>query len=439
MRKRKRGDAEDDLEDRYLQKLAQEEDAGLADKAKKKFQRYSAATDTLIPGNGESILKAHTDERADTSDISNSDTEGHSSDASSWTPPKHETETAVQDELDKAARTVFLGNVSVTAITSKPARKALEKHLTQFALDKGVNAEQKSLAKILESLRFRSTPYSPLVPKKASFARKEVATTTAQSTNAYAIYATQAFAREAARRLNGSTVLDRHLRVDLVAHPAPVEHRKCVFVGNLGFVDDESNIVSANEAEGREKRKLKQKPSDVEEGLWRLFGKHGTVESVRVIRDQGTRVGKGIAYVQFTDENAVESALAEDGQKDPPMLPRRLRVMRAKAIKKKATTTHRNTRDNQSFSYRRKVTPGEATLKGRVSKLMGKAAAASASKQTSFKPPESFVFEGHRAKAGQGKTGLKLGRSTKRKGKPTNRSTRRAATFRASMSKEKSK
>ena len=91
-------------------------------------------------------------------------------------------------------------------------------------------------------------------------------------------------------------VLDRHLRVDSVAHPAKQDHRRCVFVGNLGFVDDES---SQQAEAGSGKRSKRRAPADVEEGLWREFGKVGKVENVRVIRDKATRVGKGFAYVQF--------------------------------------------------------------------------------------------------------------------------------------------
>ena len=123
---------------------------------------------------------------------------------------------------------------------------------------------------------------------------------TTKCTNAYLVYSTKVAAREAASRLNGTVVLNRHLRVDSVAHPAKTEPRRCVFVGNLGYVDDESQMLAADEAEGKKRKQKKKEPADVEEGLWREFGKCGAVESVRVVRDQKTRVGKGFAYVQFT-------------------------------------------------------------------------------------------------------------------------------------------
>jgi nucleolar protein 12 len=147
----------------------------------------------------------------------------------------------------------------------------------------------------VESLRFRSTAYATALPKKAAFAKKDLMAATTKSTNAYVVYSTAYAAREAAKRLNGTVVLDRHLRVDEVAHPAKTDHRRCVFVGNLGFVDDESLLDQGGENE----RKRSKIPSDIEEGLWRQFSKAGVVESVRVVRDEKTRVGKGFAYVQF--------------------------------------------------------------------------------------------------------------------------------------------
>ena len=218
---------------------------------------------------------------------------------SNFEAPLHETVAQSKDdaEIEKASRTVFLGNVSTTAIKSKASRRILLDHLTSFIPEL---PEHKPPHKI-ESLRFRSTAFATAaVPKKAAFAKKELMDATTQSTNAYAVYSTTLATREATKRLNGTIVLDRHLRVDSVAHPSTVDHRRCVFVGNLGFVDDESNIKVAEEQEGGTKKVRKSKaPADIEEGLWKQFETAGTVESVRVVRDKTTRVGKGVAYVQF--------------------------------------------------------------------------------------------------------------------------------------------
>ena len=225
---------------------------------------------------------------------------GDSSDEPEDSVPQHESLNAsTRDvEIEKSSRTVFLANVSISAISSKSAKKTLLNHLTSFLLSSSVNNSDNHGPKV-ESIRFRSTAFSSTsIPKRAAYARKELMDATTKSTNAYVVYSTADAAREAVKRLNGTVVLDRHLRVDSVAHPAKIDHRRCVFVGNLGFVNDESRLQAAAEEEGKQK-KTKKQPADVEEGLWRHFGEVGTVESVRVVRDPKTRVGKGFAYVQF--------------------------------------------------------------------------------------------------------------------------------------------
>lgn len=216
--------------------------------------------------------------------------------------PQHETlassekDASQEDELEKASRTVFLANVSTETIKSKSARKTLINHLESFVS----TLPKREIAHKIESLRFRSTAFSSNgLPKKAAFVRKELMDSTTKSTNAYAVYSTPIAAKEAVIKLNGTVVLDRHLRVDGLAHPAKVDHRRCVFVGNLTFVDDETKINEAADEENQKPIRKGKEPADAEEGLWRLFTKAGSVESVRVIRDRSTRVGKGFAYVQF--------------------------------------------------------------------------------------------------------------------------------------------
>ena len=271
-RKRKRKDTDDEVEAKYMLRIVNE--GAKEDREKKK-----------------SISFLRQDEHAD-----NNSTPSVSTDEAI---PQHESLAAAQDgdDVEKASRTVFLSNVSTLAITSKTAKKTLLDHLSSFfpLLQQQHKAGTKHK---VESLRFRSTAFSSAaIPKKAAFAKKELMERTTKSTNAYAVYSSAVAAREAAKRLNGSVVLDRHLRVDSVAHPAQIDHRRCVFVGNLGFIDDMSAMDGADD-NGEVRKKLKQ-PADVEEGLWRHFGNVGVVESVRVVRDAKTRVGKGFAYVQF--------------------------------------------------------------------------------------------------------------------------------------------
>ena len=287
--KRRRRDADDDLEGRYVQKLVREE-------VREDFNRKKRRLDkALLPeGSVEGKTGPEVESRSDSIEPPNG--EDHVSLPTDV--PQHESlgQGASDSDLKKASRTVFLGNVSNAAIKSKSGKRALLDHLTSFP----ATLPNQDTSYKIESLRFRSTAFSSsAVPKKAAFAKKELMDSTTKSTNAYAVYTTELAAREAVKALNGTVVLDRHLRVDSVAHPTKTDHRRCVFIGNLGFVDDESAMNDAEDnADGKRPRRGKE-PADLEEGLWRQFGKAGAIESVRVPRDKSTRVGKGFAYVQF--------------------------------------------------------------------------------------------------------------------------------------------
>lgn len=344
-------------------------------------------------------------------------------------------------DIEKANRTVFLANVSIDAISSKAAKKTLVTHLSS-ALDPNDTPAQK-----LESIRFRSVAFSTgSMPKRAAYITKSLMGTTTKSANAYAVFFTPAAARLVATKLNGSEVLGRHIRVDSVAHPSPTDHRRCVFVGNLTFIDDET-VVNTNEDGGQVEKKRTKVPADAEEGLWRTFGKTGKVENVRVVRDPKTRVGKGFAYVQFYDTNDVEAALLLDGKKFPPLLPRNLRVTRAKDPRKTALAQERSRakvqaadRQSRSTKYSPKMTPEQQAAAGRANRLLGRAGGFMRRKNvnddggdratTARGPSQKMVFEGNRASANDGRPrDLKFGKGKKNKGrpKPKNRSARRAA------------
>lgn len=307
-RKRKRKTDEPDLEGKYLEKLAREEEKEEEERQAErrlKRQKLDVAQNSVdeedVEGgdSDEEMADAGSDDKAKVEDEEDEDSEEESTKRKTPSDvPLHESLVPDKDstELEKASRTIFLGNVASSTISSKADKKTLMSHLSSF-IDALPPPPSGKPSHKLESLRFRSTAYATAaLPKKAAFAKKDIMTATTKSTNAYAVYSTAFAAREAVKKLNGTIVLDRHLRVDGVAHPAKTDHRRCVFVGNLGFVDDESLL----EQDGENSRKRSKIPSDVEEGLWRQFGKAGEVESVRVIRDEKTRVGKGFAYVQFT-------------------------------------------------------------------------------------------------------------------------------------------
>ncbi|PGH09622.1 hypothetical protein AJ79_05678 [Helicocarpus griseus UAMH5409] len=462
-RKRKRGGAEE-LEESYMRRIAKE---GAKEEEKRRSEKAKRRK-----------VKEMDEEESGSSD-SEKDEDGASEDSEdeddvNSPPPVHESLTNDPDAalLDKSARTVFLSNVSNDAIKSKSAKKTLLKHLSSFL----PSLPESATSHKIESIRFRSTAFSSTaVPKRAAYAKRELMDSTTRSTNAYVVYTTTTAARRAPQVLNGTVVLDRHLRVDSVAHPSPIDYKRCVFVGNLGFVDEET---PADEEEAEKRKKKNKPPADVEEGLWRTFNEHtrssiakppkpsksskepsstddisnldvGPVESVRVIRDPATRISKGIAYVQFYDENAVEAALLLDDQKFPPMLPRKLRVTRAKRVMKKASNNSSNTKNaNKTALGARRGGDKLASFQGRATGLLGKGGAWKIQNSKSSKKDEGgaagagskpFIFEGHRATAEKG-PGFKVktkSRGAKAKGgKPKTRSTRRAATFRAGGEKK---
>ncbi|OBT78996.1 hypothetical protein VF21_02447 [Pseudogymnoascus sp. 05NY08] len=457
-RKRKRDNKEEDLEGKYLSKLAKEEEKEEAErKAERKLKRQK-----LLVEQGEESSEDEDEEMKDAEDA-DSDEEKPKTRQTPMGVPMHESLTVDKEtsELEKAARTVFLANVSTDAITDKKAKKTLMDHMGSFIDDLPPPLDGRPKPKV-ESIRFRSTAYESTLPKKASFATKALMGATTKSTNAYVVYSSSFAAREAAKRLNATVVLDRHLRVDGVAHPAKTDHRRCVFVGNLGFVDDESMMDEGDENQ----RKRSKIPSDIEEGLWRQFGKAGEVESVRVVRDEKTRVGKGFAYVQFKDANAVEAALLFNEKKFPPMLPRVLRVTRAKAMKKTANAQKRESaprptikgsnNPNNVVIYNPKMSAQQQSLQGRAGKLLGRAGAAQFRKReeggksqeraggvgqavaAGIKGPEAFIFEGYRASSNSGKPkDLKLGgKNVKGKGKPKTRSSQRASDWKKTGGKK---
>ncbi|KAF7531558.1 hypothetical protein G7054_g8783 [Neopestalotiopsis clavispora] len=457
-RKRKRKDDFEDLEDKYLQKIAEDDDH------EEKRRKSDADSSKKVPSK-KSEAGADGDEDEDQDDA----------------PIVHESllkKAGEEDhgdvELDKANRTLFLGNVSAEAINNSKAKKELMAHLASplAELDASTGPHK------VESIRFRSMAIAGGgMPKRAAFITKSLMETTTKSANAYAVYSTPLAARTALKALNGTVVLDRHLRADSVAHPAPTAHRRCVFVGNLGFVDDETVITTDESGETKTKKRTKV-PADFEEGLWRIFGQHaGKVESVRLPRDPKTRVGKGFAYVQFYDANDVEGALLLDGKKFPPMLPRILRVSRAKDPKKTALAVERTNKAKleaaakgaadgaagkpKSTKYKHKATPEQKSLAGRASRLFGRAGAAREAQRlkdgekkprhrdsgkaggdggvdlSTIKTPEQIVFEGRRASSKDGKPkDLKFGKNKGGKKRPPlqvkKRSARRAAEWKKS-------
>ncbi|KAM3563090.1 hypothetical protein MY1884_001460 [Beauveria asiatica] len=425
--KRKRKDDNEDLEGKYFASLAEDDEAPSGKRAKSEATKKGSDSDGSDEDDGEDTDKEEI--------------------------PTHESlgKEAKAAEADKAARTVFVSNVSSEAVSSKAAKRQLLAHFSTV-LDKDASPSQK-----VESIRFRSVAFSGgSMPKRAAYITKSVMQATTHSTNAYVVFSTTAAARRVCQELNGTEVLGRHIRVDSVAHPSQTDHRRCIFVGNLGFVDDETMLNTNKDGEAESKKRNKV-PSDVEEGLWRTFSKISKVENVRVVRDPKTRVGKGFAYVQFYDANAVEEALLLNDKSFPPMLPRKLRVTRAKdprktnqAIERTKSKFNSNNNKNKggerdgkplkkgAATYVPKMTPDELAAAGRAGKLFGRARAGAphgTALPSGVKAPEQIVFEGRRASSRDAlPKDLKKKVKTKR-ARPVTRSARRGADWKKKSSK----
>ena len=152
------------------------------------------------------------------------------------------------------------------------------------------------------------------------------------------------------------------------------------------------------------------------------------------------------------------------------MLPRTLRVVRARAIKKTALASQADSKKaknpKKSQIYNPKLSSEVSSMHGRASKLLGKAGAAQFKKREGSgandtaigkrgegkkgevggkaiegiaRTPESIVFEGFRASSKSKPSGLKFGgkSSTKKgKGKPKNRGAMRGAAWKKSGGKK---
>lgn len=154
--------------------------------------------------------------------------------------------------------------------------------------------------------------------------------------------------------------------------------------------------------------------------------------------------------------NSVEKALLYHGKKFPPMLPRVLRVSRAKRSLANASRTSKTQPKKSavftpSDTYQPKLSSKTMSLSGRARKLLGSAGAANLRKfqgartfpseldANASKPTERTVFEGHRASSKQSRGTMKLGGSGKKQGKPRTRSSRRGAAFKALVKKKSRK
>ncbi|KAL7594246.1 hypothetical protein Lser_V15G27519 [Lactuca serriola] len=183
------------------------------------------------------------------------------------------------DDEEKLLRTVFVGNLPL-----KVKKKALMREFNQFGE--------------IESVRIRSIPLlDDKTPRKGAIIKKKI-NDAVDRVNAYVVFKTEESA-QASLSHNMTVVGGNHIHVDRACPPrkklkgenanAPLyDNKRTVFIGNLPFdVKDEE--------------------------LYQLFNGFNNlkdcIEAIRVVRDPGTSLGKGIAYVLFNTREAANTVV----------------------------------------------------------------------------------------------------------------------------------
>ncbi|XP_076898410.1 uncharacterized protein LOC143551964 [Bidens hawaiensis] len=218
------------------------------------------------------------------------------------------------DDDEKLSRTVFVGNLPL-----KVKKKALMKEFNQFGE--------------IESVRIRSIPLlDDKTPRKGAVIKKKI-NDAVDRVNAYIVFKTEDSA-QASLSHNMAVVGGNHIHVDRACPPrkklkgenAPLyDSKRTVFIGNLPFdVKDEE--------------------------LYQLFTGFNNlkdcIEAIRVVRDPGTSMGKGIAYFLFTTRDAANTVVRKHKLK---IRDRELRL--SHAVKANTSTPLKRKEPSSSDSY----------------------------------------------------------------------------------------
>ncbi|KAL6544022.1 hypothetical protein OROGR_010519 [Orobanche gracilis] len=171
------------------------------------------------------------------------------------------------DDETKLLRTVFVGNLPL-----KLKKKEIMKEFGKFGE--------------VESVRIRSVPIvDGKTPRKAAIIKKQI-DENRDSVHAYIVFKTNESA-QASLAHNMTVVGGNHIRVDRACPP-----RKRSKGGDSPLYDNKRTVFMGN------------LPFDVkDEEIYKLFSGiknlENSVEAVRIIRDPGSNLGKGIAYILF--------------------------------------------------------------------------------------------------------------------------------------------
>ncbi|OWZ05583.1 RNA-binding protein, partial [Phytophthora megakarya] len=182
------------------------------------------------------------------------------------------------DEELKSRRTVFVGNVSLDA-----TQKDIKNHF--------------SVCGKVESVRLRHLPIAGCAVDQAGnqklmmkvCANKKILTTAKDNCNAYVTFVDESSV-EAAIKLNGTTLVQKKIRVD---HAEPeIDPRRSIFVGNVPFKCTDDQMLQFF---------MKRLRTDEEPE---------PVLNVRLIRDRESGLGKGFGYLLLKTPGLVAKTLA---------------------------------------------------------------------------------------------------------------------------------
>ena len=114
---------------------------------------------------------------------------------------------ALNPQSIAAEKTIFISNLPVKVLTSKPHLRLLKTLFSSHGR--------------IESIRFRSIAFSELGPRKVAFITKKLHPER-DTLNAYIVYSSEESVSAAMQALNGYVWEGKHLRVDSVAKPAVI-------------------------------------------------------------------------------------------------------------------------------------------------------------------------------------------------------------------------
>ncbi|XP_048452502.1 RNA-binding protein 34 isoform X2 [Rhincodon typus] len=194
---------------------------------------------------------------------------------------------AERGELPVAAEVAEDGNQKNTA---NPALERIKNRRTLFVGNLPSDCSKQMIKTLfkefgpIESVRFRSVARAePKISKRLATIQKKIHPKR-NNMNAYIVFEQDSDAIRALTKNGCEIQTGFHIRVDLASKSKIHDHRRSIFLGNLPYEISEDEV--------REH-----------------FSECGAIESVRIVRDRESGMGKGFGYVLFQSTDAVTLAL----------------------------------------------------------------------------------------------------------------------------------